>query len=208
MIRIRCTTATSIGRFSLEDYVRHLRIEIMGFDEHGAEYLLGRVFADLVLWADAEMDEESLFAICDNDSQGLCDAFEIITDGTGTIRDDLEINEVLNNLLFIYGWILAPDIACYRQAVLEAVVGLFGTETLVVMWHMSEQFPEIELAQLGFRRISGQDLIFRHTALATEFLNKNPRGIDVDFTASPQQEKWVLQELQRKGYTEGDVDDL
>ncbi|MBP3955687.1 hypothetical protein J8F10_10380 [Gemmata sp. G18] len=69
--------------------MRSLRVDVRCFDESiEREYLVARVAVDHILWGDAIADGESLFRICDNDSQGLHELHVILTDGTNNIRDD------------------------------------------------------------------------------------------------------------------------
>ena len=60
------------------------------------------------------------------------------------------------------------------------------------MWRETGDFPESELADLGFRKIAGTSLIYRHLALATTFTDEHPQGIDpLDYVAKPGYESWV-----------------
>ena len=56
-----------------------------------------------------------------------------------------------------------------------------------------------ELADLGFRRIAGSNLIYRHSALKSDFSEKHPFGLDIpaDFEASESDEAWVLREWEK-----------
>jgi hypothetical protein len=152
---------------------------------------LGRVAATQVLWAAAELDGESLFDVCDSNSQGLFEVFRALTNKKGKIRADLKTYEVVDHVIFVYRIVLHPDLALYRQGILESVITLFGHESLAVLWKDTGDFSEAELAELGFCKIAGEDLIFRHSAFKTPFSEKHPRGQDVDFEATPGHEAWV-----------------
>ena len=65
------------------------------------------------------------------------------------------------------------------------MITLFGHESLAVMRRDTGDFSEAELAELGFRKIAGEELIFRHSAFKTPYSEKNPQGLDVDFVAGP-----------------------
>jgi hypothetical protein len=57
---------------------------------------------------------------------------------------------------------------------------------------------EAELADLGFRKVAGCDLIFRHSALRTRFGDAHPAGQEADdAVAGPECEGWVLSEWGR-----------
>ena len=191
MLRLSCTFDSSLGRFQLEDYVRELEVIVFSFDENGRQYTVGRIAATQVRWADAELDGESLFDICDSDSQGLYEVYRTLTNKKGKIRADLKTYEVLDHVVFVYRIVLHPEVTEYRQGILEAVITLFGHESLAVMWRDTGDFSEAELAELGFSKIAGEELIFRHSAFKTPFSEKHPQGLDVDFVAGPQHEAWV-----------------
>ena len=191
MIRLSCSFVSSIGRHQLEDYVRELEVAVFLFDESGHEVILGRIAATQVLWADAEIDGESLFDICNNDSQGLCEVYRTLTNKKGRIRTDLKAYEVVDHVIFVYRIVLHPDLVFCRQAIIESVVTLFGHESLAVMWKDTGPFSESELAELGFCKIAGEQLIFRHSAFKTPFSESDPRGLDVVFDARPEHAAWV-----------------
>ena len=71
---------------------------------------------------------------------------------------------------------------------------------LIAMWRDTTDLTGAELAAMGFRKIAGDDLIYRHSALLTEYNKQHPRGIDwleIEFTATPEHEKWVRREFSR-----------
>ena len=61
---------------------------------------------------------------------------------------------------------------------------------------MSLGLSDAELAALGFRRIAGSGLIYRHSALKSDFTDEHPTGRDVptDFDAEESDAEWVLAE--------------
>ena len=193
MIHLACSFVSSIGRQQLEDYVRELEVAVFSFDELGQEVILGRIAATQVLWADAEIDGQSLFDICDNDSQGLYEVYRTLTNKKGRIRTDLQTYEVVDHVIFVYRIVLHPDLVFCQQAILESVVTLFGHESLAVMWKDTGHFSESELAELGFCKIAGEELIFRHSAFKTPFSETDPRGLDVDFDARTEHAAWVAE---------------
>ena len=191
MIHLACSFVASIRREQLEDYVRELEVAVFSFDESGQEVILGKIAATQVLWADAEIDGESLFDICDNDSQGLYDVYRTLTNKKGKIRTDLKVYEVVDQVIFVYRIVLHPDLAFCQQAILESVITLFGHESLAVMGKATGNFSESELAELGFCKIAEEELIFRHSAFKTPFSETDPSGLDVDFDARPEHAAWV-----------------
>ena len=62
------------------------------------------------------------------------------------------------------------------------------------MWHSTTGLSDVELASLGFRRIAGSGLIYRHSALRSDFTNEHPTGLDfpLEFEAEESDAEWVL----------------
>jgi hypothetical protein len=168
-MRLHCEFSAPIARTDLEDYVRNLEISVGCYDEECAnEYVVGKLALDQILWADAIGDGVSLFEICDNDSQGLHEVHSILTKGKQEFRPDLKISEVTSHVMFLYGAGFHPAIHPFRQGILDAAFNLFGEESLAVMWKDTCGLSESELADLGFCKIAGSELIFRHSARRTK----------------------------------------
>lgn len=191
MIRLSCSFVATIGRFDLGDYVRELEVAVLSYDDLGQEIVLGRIAVTQVLWMAAEIDGEPLFDICDNDSQGLYEVYRTLTNKKGKIRADLKAYEVVDHVIFVYRIVLHPELIFCRQAILDSVITLFGEQSLAVMWKDTGDFTDAELAELGFCKIAGEELIFRHSSFKTPFYEAHPRGLDVDFEATPEQQAWV-----------------
>ena len=82
---------------------------VFAFDDGGQQVLVGRIAATQVHWADAEIDGESLFDICDSDSQGLYEVYRTLTNKAGTIRADLQADAVVDHVIFVYRIVLHPE---------------------------------------------------------------------------------------------------
>jgi hypothetical protein len=91
--------------------------------------------------------------------------------------------------------VLHPRLRPYLQGVIGTVGSLFGEATVLAMWHGTTGLSDAELAALGFRRISGSGLIYRHSALRSDFTDQHPTGLDVplEFEAEESDEDWVLE---------------
>ena len=198
-MRLYCEFSTPVARADLDDYIRHLTINVGCYDEDALnEYIVGKLAVDQILWMDALVDGVSLFDICDSDSQGLHEVHTILTKGKQEFRSDLKIKETTNHVMFVYGAVFHPSIHPYRQGILDAALNLFGEESLAVMWKDTSGLSEMELADLGFCKIAGSELIFRHSALLTPFRHANPTGQNTeDAVAEPDHEEWVEKELQK-----------
>src|SRR6202521_5803890 len=149
-------------------------------------------------WIRRRVHGVSLFDICDSDSQGLHEVHTILTKGKQEFRPDLKIKEMTSHVMFLYGVVFHPSIYPHRQGILDAVLNLFGEESVAVMWKDTSGLSETELADLGFCKIAGSELIFRHSALPTPFRDANPTGQNTDdAVAESEHEEWVLQEWKR-----------
>ena len=199
MILLSCSFDSSIGRFQLEDYVRELEVAVLSFDALGQEVTVGKIAATQILWADAENDGESLLHICDADSHGLCEVYRTLTNNKREIRADLKTYEVVDHVIFVYRIVLHPALAVCRQGILETVLTLFSEASLAVMWKDTGDFSEAELAGLGYCKIAGEELIFRHSAFKTPFSEKHPRGMEVDFVGKPEHQAWVEEQWGENG---------
>ncbi len=197
-MRLRCEFMTPVARTDTDDYIRHLVISIECFDKDFAEeYLVGKLAMDQILWSQALADGVPLFEICDNDSQGLHEAHIILTNGNDSFRPDLKIKEVTNNVMFLYGAVFHPSIHAYRQGILDAAFRLFGEDSLALMWLETSGLPESALAELGFKKIACEALIFRHSAERTFFSDQYPQGQDDEVEALPEYEEWVMKEWEQ-----------
>jgi hypothetical protein len=194
-MRLHCEFSTPVARTDLDDYLRHLVISIECFDKDIAKtYVVGKLAMDQIFWTHALADGVPLFDICDNDSQGLHEAHVILTDGHDSFRPDLRIKEATNHVMFLYGAVFHPSIHPYRQGILDTAFNLFGEESVALMWRETSGLPEADLAELGFKKIAGKELIFRHSALRTPFRDRHPQGQDADVEALSEYEEWVRKE--------------
>src|SRR5262249_32905236 len=198
LTRLPCEFSPPIFRIEEDDYVRHLVISVECFDAHCAQaYLVGKLAMDQILWSDALADGMPLFDICDSDSQGLHEAHVILTNGHDSFRPDLEIKEVTNHVMFLYGAVFHPSIHQFRQGILDKAFNLFVRESVALMWLDTSGLTEAELADLGFKKIAGEDLIFRHSALHSSFSDRHPRGQHAYVEAVREYEEWVMKEWEQ-----------
>jgi hypothetical protein len=197
-MRLRCEFSTPVARREEDDYIRHLVVAIECYGKDCAEAcLVGKLAMDQILWSAALADGVSLFDVCDNDSQGLHEAHVILTNGQDSFRPDLGIKEVTKHIMFLYGAVFHPSIHSLRQGILDTAFNLFGEESVALMWLDTSGLPESELAELGFKKIAEEALIFRHSAIRTPFRDRHPQGQDADGEALPEYEEWVVKEWER-----------
>lgn len=196
-MRLRCDFSTPVARTDMNDYVRHLVITIENFGKDYELYVVGKLAMDQILWNDALVDGVPLFEICDSDSQAMHEAHVILTNGHDSFRPDLGIKELTNHVMFLYGAVFHPSIHPFRQGILDAAFNLFGKDSVALMWLDTSGLPESELAELGFKKIAGQSLIFRHSAVRAPFSERNPQEQDADVKALPEYEEWVEKEWEQ-----------
>jgi hypothetical protein len=127
-----------------------------------------------------------------------------LTGGGQEFRSDLRIEEVTDHVLFLYRAVFHPAVHPHRPGILHAAFTLFGEQSLAVTWRDTSGLPEADLADLGFRKVAGSDLIFRHSARRSPFGDRFPQGQDVDVVAEPGYEAWVETEWNRVGGPEGE----
>lgn len=194
MIYVTCEFETPIGRSDYSDYVRALRLDVSGCDDVGNRILLGRIAADQVLVGDAQTEGMPLFDVCDQDSQGLHETYVALFDEQGEFQSELNIDEPTDSLIFVWRAVLHSRLRPYLQGVIDTIGTLSGNETVLAMWHGTTDLSDAELASLGFRRIAGSELIYRHSALRSDFTDEHPCGMDVplDFEAEESDSEWVL----------------
>ena len=194
MIYVSCQFETPIGRSDYSDYVRSLQLDISGCDADGNRILLGKISADQVLVGDAQVDGMTLFDVCDQDSQGLHEAYVALFDENGEFQSELNLDDHADTLIFIWRAVVHPRLLPYLPGVLATIGSLFSEATVVAMWHSTTRLSDAELAALGFRRIAGSGLIYRHSALKSDFTDEHPTGMDVplEFETEASDAKWVL----------------
>jgi hypothetical protein len=106
--------------------------------------------------------------------------------------------------MFLYGAVFHPMAHPFRQGILDTAFNLFGEGSVALMWLDTSGLDEAELAELGFKKIAGEALIFRHSAHRTPFGDRHPRGQDADLDALPEYEEWVLKQWEQfKDVAEG-----
>lgn len=196
MIYVSCQFETPIGRSDYSDYVRTLQLDISGCDADGNRILLGKIAADQVLISDALVQGMPLFDVCDQDSQGLHEAYVALFDTEGEFQSELDLDDYADTLIFVWRAVLHSRVRPYIQGVIATIGSLFSQATVLAMWHGTTDLSDAELASLGFRRISGSELIYRHSALRSDFSNEHPAGMDVPLDLDPEEsdEEWVLAE--------------
>jgi hypothetical protein len=185
-----------LRRYDYYDYVRTVHIDVKGYDEGCLEHTVGKLTIETVRWQDAQLDGVSLEDVCDADSAGLADIHRILAgpDDPQELREDLGIQAVTSEVLFVFRVLLHPDLPD-RCAILDAAFRATTTDdSLVVMWHgapHNTRFTERELADLGFAKIAGEELVYRDQHYVTSFEKEHPSGQDVEFLATEEHARWI-----------------
>jgi hypothetical protein len=120
-------------------------------------------------------------------------------DEQGEFQPELNIDEPTDSLIFIWRAVLHSRLRPYLQGVIDTIGTLFGNEIVLAMWHGTTDLSDAELASLGFRRIAGSELIYRHSALRSDFTDEHPCGMDVplEFEAEESDAEWLLAEWKK-----------
>jgi hypothetical protein len=124
---------------------------------------VGTITLKLVSATEAENRGENLFDVCDADSAILEAVYATLFDTNGETKDDLDIEPVWNNLLFIEAVEIKPgfEITSLRVQLIETAIAMFCSEGLVVAEEHALNLTIDEWRQLGFRRIADSPFVFR-----------------------------------------------
>jgi hypothetical protein len=180
----------------LEDFVSPIEVDVLAYGEDvGLEHRVGHIEMDRIHWQKAIDRGESLFEVCDGNSQGMHDMHVILTDNSNRIREDFEIGDDIEDVLFVHGMTLHPDLKPYRGAILNAAMEPFTGRTLATIWQRTCDLSDRELFDLGFKKIAGESLFARHFMFENRYAKENPNGIEDDFVGTPEHEEWVENEL-------------
>ena len=196
-MHLRVSYEASLARADDHDYLTEIQVEVMAFAESPErQYVVGRLALDRLNWFDAKMDGRSLAAVCQANSPGWSDIYEILTDGSsgGEFRDDLKLEDFFAELFYIQRLVLHPEVTD-RTAVVDAVIrAVTHDNSLVVMAYepvASTPLSDRELGQLGFKKVCGQPLVLRDNHFRYPFGDRHPTGRDVRLSATADQENWV-----------------
>jgi hypothetical protein len=192
-MRLFVSFSTPVARADETSYVRRVLVEARGFEaESDTPYAVARLAIDQVLWDAARADGEPLEGVCDADSQGLSLAHHHLTGGGEDFRPDLLLDErITESVLLLHRVAFHPDVLRYRKGILDASLGVFGGQTLSVTWRATTGLGDADLADLGFMRIAGSELVFRHESDRRPFGESHPQGQEIEFLATPEHHKWV-----------------
>jgi hypothetical protein len=198
MLTLTSTQQASLSRTDLEDFIVAITVDVLAHDETSSgPYVVGRIAMDRILWRQACARGESLFDVCDCDSQGMHEMHMILTDGTNDIREDFNLDEPIDDVLFIHQMLVHPDLKQHRQAILDGVVNLHMAMSLAAIWQQTCDFTDPELNELGFRKIAGEPLFVRSWSFPSRFEEEHPDGLDIDFDGTPAHEEWVESEWKK-----------
>lgn len=202
-MHLRVSYEASLARADDHDYLTEIQVEVMAFAQSPErQYVVGRLALDRLNWFDAKMDGRSLAAVCQANSPGWSEVYEILTDGRGggEFRDDLKLEDFFAELFFIQRLVLHPDVID-RTAVIDAVIrAVTHDNSLVVMAYeplASTPLTHFELTQLGFKKVCGQPLVLRDNHVRYPFGERHPTGRNVRLAATADQESWVRRQWDR-----------
>lgn len=195
-MQVECSFASPLHRYEPDDFIRHLDLRVVDYTEDGEQILLGRIAADLLPIGDVVNAGQDLYEVCDADSAGWEQVHSILFEpGTEEFREELQIEGCPDSVIFVWKSLLHPKLRSYHQGIFETVGGLFGYATVIAIWNHAVQLTEKELAELGFKKIANEDLIYRDMSMRAAYSDRNPDGteIDLEFQPTRADEEWVRQ---------------
>lgn len=181
-------------------YINKMVVDVLVSNDEDEECLVARLAVDHLNVTRAEVDGENIFDICDSDSsewEQLYGAIFESTDEGEELRQDFCIDDVIFDVLFLRRAVFHEVVRHYRMFVLDHISDLFGESSAIVMWKSEFDFTDSQLANLGFRKIAGQQLLFRPNMLKHKYDEStdaervhrlNPPKDTTSFIES----KWVL----------------
>ena len=96
---------------------------------------------------------------------------------------------------FIWCSLLHPEArATCTGAIVDDNARYAGNDSILTAWHRTLELPDADLADMGFKKIGGSDLIFRNVNLQTPYATRYPRGEETEFHACPEHEEWIQTE--------------
>jgi hypothetical protein len=197
-MELRVSYQWPLHKADFTDYLSKLSMDVLAEDEISQNrFIVGKIAVDKVHWADAQNNGQPLLEVCDADSAGWLEVYEMLSEAEtdGRLSNELQLDDFFDEVVFIRDFLLHPDIED-RVAVMDAAIRATTTDnSVVVSWCEAPQNTNLtdqEFAELGFKKISGSSLIFRDNHFRYRFGDAFPGGRDVEFQGSPQREEWVL----------------
>jgi len=114
----------------------------------GDPYTVGRMLADAIHRFDVADCGERAWTVADAESAGLAAAWAFLVDDNGALRQDA-FETIVDPVVYLY--VLHPNFAELRLAVMDAVCSLFGAESLILAQYHTTEYAETEFEVLGFR---------------------------------------------------------
>jgi len=190
-----CSYIASLTRQDPEDFVREVEVDVKSYDEFCVyEFTIGRFAFKQVLWTEIEDSDWTKDDVLDSDSQELIDIYDAMFGPDGDFIPELRLNEPTECIVVLDRVVLHPEIVECEQHLLNAALELFTYASLVVAWRPLLKMSDRELAQIGFKKLAGSSLVFRHSCLKNEYQSMFPRGFDDSVDATEDHEEWFLKE--------------
>jgi hypothetical protein len=146
------------------DFLRSGTVDVYCWPENGDEQIVARLAFDHLDIVRAEYAGENIYEVCDADSAGWEATYHALfesVDGNTQLRRDFEFDDAVGHVLFIHKVMFHPCLHEWRSYILDHVCHLIDTDSVTVMWKSTTDLSEKKLSDLGFRRIAGEELLFR-----------------------------------------------
>lgn len=166
-------------------------------DEIDAEFVVGRIWAERLDWLNAEECGYTVASVCDAASGTWIQVLETLSrNGGRTFRDDLQLDGLIVDIIFVHEILLHPEIADRIAVVDAAIRQMAGEQSVVLMYHEQTEprhLEDWECRDLGFKKIARSNLLIKDSHNRYPFGVSYAAGRHVSFAATAEHEQWVLE---------------
>ncbi len=195
-----------VARVTEADFIVPLLVDVLApgsfvedapGDDLQSEFVVGRVWAERLDWADAEEHGLSAARICQQASPTWTHVLNTLTrKRSRRFRKDLDLNDFIGKFIFVHETLLHPEIED-RLAVMDGVLNsISASETLVLMHYEQGQphhLEDWEYRDLGFKKIARTSLLLKDSRYRYPFGDAFPGGRQVELVANAEHESWLLE---------------
>ncbi len=188
-MEIKLETTLPVRKEDPNSFSRPVRVTVNGFDEQGAEYLVGQLKGDILHLISAEAAGHRMLDVFDCDVWE--DTYRVLVDKHGNWRDELNFDLPIFELVVFYDIVLAPCTRSAQRHILNSVFDYFSCNTLIGLWNVPPDIPQSDLVALGFARLSDSKMIVRHTGNLCPFSRQEDAFRFPLVNATEEDEQWV-----------------
>lgn len=182
--------------YDSELFLRNYTIDIYSGNSQG-EVLVGRIGLDYLDLIRVEEAGESVYDVCDCDSAGWEQVYRILFEDREEevdLKAEFAFDDPVFEIVFLHRFVLHPSLSDWRMFVVSHVAEMFSSNSAMVMWDDAVELTDRQLADVGFRRIAGQELLFRPNMLQHPYRGIGDRRESLDLEVDNSLQDWVLQQ--------------